>query len=52
MKKALTGMIAVTHHMSLAWDFTMTVRRRQDWFGWQGQPLGKQHLLRWHSQGT
>jgi hypothetical protein len=39
MKKALTAMIGTTHHMPLAWDFTMTNPHHEDWLGLQGQPL-------------
>jgi len=45
-------MIAMTHHMPLAEDITMTAPHREDCLRRQGQTLGKQHLLRWDSQGT
>ncbi len=44
-------MIAMTHHMPLACEFTMTNPHREDWLRWQGQTPGKQHLLRWDSPG-
>jgi hypothetical protein len=44
-------MIAMTHHMLLGWDSAMTAPHREDCLRWQGQALGKQHLLRWDSQG-
>jgi hypothetical protein len=45
-------MIVTTHHIPLAWDFTMTDPHREDWLQWQGQTPGKQHLLKWDSRGT
>jgi hypothetical protein len=50
-KVALTAMIATIHHMRLAGDLSMTDLHREDCLRWQGQALGKQHLLRWDSQG-
>jgi hypothetical protein len=40
-------MTAMTHHMPLAGDFTMTDPHREDWLRVQGQTSGKQHPLMW-----